>query len=164
MKIIVLVFAYFMLCGFQMDSLDKSYIPENYKVCEQVDSSELNKLLEWDSAKTTSESSSSTGETDTNTCTYYNDFERLEITVVESPVMRSLKSDGYTLKITPGSYNDETGEIIYEYHEIRNYFNVSLKYKTTAPYDQTERLFTKIAKLIEFEREEIRDPNIYIEP
>lgn len=140
-----------MLCGFQIDSLTNSYIPENYKVCKQLDISALNKLLEWDSAKTTFESSSSIGESDTNMCTYYNGSESLEIFVVESSYL-TMSNDGYTLKVTPGSFNENTGEITYEYNEMRNYFNISIKYKTTDSYDQMERLLSKISKLIEFKR------------
>lgn len=182
MKIILLVIAYCMLCGFQIETFTVNYPPENYLVCEQLDVDKLNSLLEWESSKTTFESSSSVKETVTNSCNYQNKSETLEISVNDSywdnviisadsnknsiKVVSSkhyYKSDGHNLTVAPGSFDANTGEITYEYFEVRNFFKITMRFRTKRSYDLIENLFSEFSKLIEFKRKVVKNPDMKYE-
>lgn len=124
---------------------------------------EVAELLSWEVAETKFELIHSLTQSQTSSWKYSNSSDTLLVDLIEKNTIYVTAEEGNSFKIIAGSYDDDTGEITYEYNEIRGNYKISMKYTTTKPYKGIEEIMKEISGLLNLQNEIIISPNMYIE-
>jgi hypothetical protein len=125
---------------------------DKYSVKDDIDISVLSDLLNWEVSSIEFESFPSVDTTQTSSCIYTHDDEKLIVELVETRYIGFTSKDANMLNVATGSYNDLTGEITYEYTEAKGYFSIFMSYTTSKGYKGIKEKLNEIASMLELDQ------------
>jgi len=125
---------------------------DRYSVINDISIDVLSDLLDWDESKVKFEPTPSVDTTQTSSCIYTHDDEKLVVELVETRYIGFTSKDANMLNVATGSYNDLTGEITYEYTEAKGYFSIFMSYTTTKGYKGIKEKLNEIASMLELDQ------------